>query len=54
MEFLALILAIVAAVLFAVEASRSHPWSLGWVGFACLTVALIIWHTFGGLEPIFD
>lgn len=51
-EWLALILAIAAIVMFLVHAGRTRPWHLGWVGLATLTISLIIWHAVGGLEPI--
>jgi hypothetical protein len=57
MNLLAAILAIVACVLFVMEAqTRPNPphWRLGWIGFALLTASLIIWHTVGGLEPVFN
>lgn len=53
MEILALVAAIVAAVLFGVEASRTRPVSLGWIGFCLLTISLIIWHVVANLEPVF-
>lgn len=51
-EWIALILAIVAVVCVLVHAGRSRPWHIGWVGVALFIVAVIIWHTVGGLEPI--
>jgi hypothetical protein len=53
-EWIALILAIAAIVLFFIHAGRTRPWHLGWVGVALLTIALTIWHTVGALEPIFN
>jgi len=54
MEWVALILAIAAIVLFLVHALRTRPYHLAWIGMACVTVSLIIWHTVAALEPIFN
>lgn len=56
MNFIAAVLTIVAIVLFIIEARTPSPsspnWRLGWIGFACLATALLIWHGVGGLEPV--
>jgi hypothetical protein len=51
-EWVALLLAIVAVCLFIVQALLSRPRHLGWFGLACITVSLIIWNAVAGLEPI--
>lgn len=54
MEWVALILAVAAIVLFLVRALQTRPIHLGWTGLACLTISMIIWHAVAGLEPIFN
>jgi NO-binding membrane sensor protein with MHYT domain len=51
MEFIALILAIAAIILFLIVAFQARPWNLLALGLACLSGALTIWHITGGLRP---
>lgn len=55
MEIVALICAIVAGLVFAAAAlGVPRTWATVAHGAAWLTVALIIWHTVGALEPVFN
>jgi len=54
MEWIALLLALIAIVLFLVHALRTRPYHYGWIGMACVTVSLIVWHVVAGLEPIIN
>jgi len=54
MEIIAFVLAVVAVVLFLVVAFQTRPVNLLALGLASVSTAVLIWHSFGGLEPLFD
>lgn len=59
MEWVALIFALAAFILFILASrgvvgadARTATWHYGWLGAACLTIALTIWHVVAPLEPL--
>ena len=57
MEWIALLFALAAFILFLFAAKTNVPgsspnWHFGWLGLACLTVSLSIWHVVAPLESI--
>lgn len=56
MEVVALFAILIAVILFIGSASPkvSSSWDLTAAGLVFLSIALLIWHVFGGLEPLVD
>jgi len=59
MEWIALLFALAAFILFLFAAktgvpSTSPSWHFGWLGMACFTVSVTIWHVVVPLEPIIN